>query len=525
MNIKFKKSILLSILLAVFMAVGLSQPARADLAFVGPPNPATGFPLWYEDVNGLRLSLCTDLAFCIPDPPNAANPFDAVTGFGAEAFWWDATASVALPDGGTALLVLGVEAAYFSEVATALDPANNNFGQNAFGRIRVRLINVSTPGTYSFIYPYGILSAAEMGFVVTADDVAGGPFTTKNNGEDWGALGPLGPAENFAIVLGSRIGGRDGARAGGTGIIGAFLTPAPPELPSVTDPATGNVYLRNPATSPLGVQVIGSPFGTNFFAVELNGTEIARTDLFDLHGQLFAATPPKQTSATFTRNAAGVGTVDVLGVSIIGAGTVDVASDDAANPLPGEPVPMVENVATADWTVSIAINANAPVEPVDPQTDVDLPNNVVITIDRLVIDPPPPAPITVPLTDRIVTGAAAFSEVNGTLTVSATSSNLFAPAPVLTVTNTATAAVLGTIDPVAGTLVVAGFTVNTVPRTVTVTSSPAAGAVDPAGGTRELAVSGIPAPVPPPADGGGGGFAPAAGGGGGGGGCFINSLF
>ena len=210
--------------MAALLLIASGGQARADLAVMGPQNPVTGFPLYYQDVDGLSLEICTTLGFCAPDPADPANPFDALTGFGAEAFWWSGGATVTLPDGGTASLVLAVEAAYadLSGVATPIDTTitPQNQTQHAFGRVRVKLLNVTTPGDYSITYPYGTLTSAEFpDLVVTPADVtdsqSGLPvqFTTANIGEDWGPEGLTGPAEDFSIVLGSRIGGRIGPRA------------------------------------------------------------------------------------------------------------------------------------------------------------------------------------------------------------------------------------------------------------------------------------------------------------------------
>lgn len=482
------KSTVLSLFLAFILVIGHWQAAYADLAAVGPVDPLKGFPSWYQDINGLQLEICLNPSFCLPDPPDPANPFDAITGFGAEAFWWGADATVALPDGGSALLVLAVEAAYFAEVATPLDPLNPlNQGQNAFGRVRVRLVGITTPGTYRIVYPYGTMEAAEFAqLVVTAADVAAGPFTTANIGEDFGALGALGPAEDFSTVLQSRIGGRTGTRDAGVGVVGPFLTAA--DGSTITDPVTGEVFIGNPLLAP--VAVTGSPFGTNFFQVELDGVVIASTNLFDLQGKVFAPAPPVGGAATLTRNAAGAGTVDVI-ISAFGAAAVTVSGAAGGPALTGEPVTMNPVAGQAGFfSAAIPFTAATP-----------LPANVVITVDAA-------AQPAVPLTDAVTITSAIYNAATTTLTVAANSSDLLAPEPTLTVTNSATAAILGTINPATGTMTVSGLAAA--PANVTVTST--------GGGSDAVPVTPAPAaPVTPDT--------PAIGasdaGGGGGGGCFI----
>ena len=50
---------------ASFAALTLAQPAGAVLQRIGPTDPANGFPLWFQDRNGVALELCT-----INDPVN-----------------------------------------------------------------------------------------------------------------------------------------------------------------------------------------------------------------------------------------------------------------------------------------------------------------------------------------------------------------------------------------------------------------------------------------------------------------------
>ena len=46
-------------------AVTISAPdPDGQLAALGPTDPTTGFPYWYEDKDGTRLELCLDAAEC-----------------------------------------------------------------------------------------------------------------------------------------------------------------------------------------------------------------------------------------------------------------------------------------------------------------------------------------------------------------------------------------------------------------------------------------------------------------------------
>jgi hypothetical protein len=141
-------------LAAVAAAIGaaaLAAPAGASLSAVGPVNPATGFPDWYQDSTGLRLQPCLDgPPFCLAARTDLAPP-------DGEAFWWQAEASVPV-GAGTARLVLAQEAAF-------LDGA-----RVAFARVRVSVTAAAANTKYRFDHPYGTVE-------VTTDGNGNGRFT------------------------------------------------------------------------------------------------------------------------------------------------------------------------------------------------------------------------------------------------------------------------------------------------------------------------------------------------------------
>src|SRR4051794_11988108 len=128
--------------------------ANAQLARVGPVNPSHGFPEWYQDYTGIALDLC------LPDPnelnaglclllPGDIPGFPIVfpTSFPEEAFFYNATAQITLPNGGRATLVISQEAAF-----AVGEPAPGD--QITFARIRF-VIDTPSAGTYRVVYPYG----------------------------------------------------------------------------------------------------------------------------------------------------------------------------------------------------------------------------------------------------------------------------------------------------------------------------------------------------------------------------------
>jgi len=239
----------LAMTVAVTLAAGIAAmapPASAELSGIGPVDTAGhGFPLWYEDGNGLRLDLCLD------GPPNClaglVNPSlpASVANMPDESFWWSADAQMTLPTGGDALLVLAQEAAWFNGIPEA--------GQNmAFARVRIRVTGLLVGEQYTVTHPYGTKT-----FTATAQD------RNINFTEDIGCA-----AEPCDFGLAK------------TGQIGPFLTWDPAQAPA---PPPG--FVGNPAVEHA---VVGSPFGNNFFRITGPGLGAGgvQTNQFTVQGKL-----------------------------------------------------------------------------------------------------------------------------------------------------------------------------------------------------------------------------------------------
>ncbi|MCM2264091.1 MAG: DUF4214 domain-containing protein [Desulfuromonadales bacterium] len=127
-------------------------------------NYPLGYPLWYQDYSGMRLTICQGVEvgdigatlpdlnlMCISDPidPLAAN-YEAQLALrtGGETFYWSADAGIEIGDL-VADLVLGQEGTFGG--TEALVDGN----QIGFGRLRIR-IDTPEAGTYTVIHPYGI---------------------------------------------------------------------------------------------------------------------------------------------------------------------------------------------------------------------------------------------------------------------------------------------------------------------------------------------------------------------------------
>jgi hypothetical protein len=237
-------------------------PTSTRLTKAGPINPNTGFPFWYEDVNGMRLDICLDNnPLCLTTLPDTTRRAlvaaqEADSNFPDEAFWWTGEASTTGTGGVTAEVVLAAEAAFANRIQTG--------DQMAFGRVRIRVDNLVQGGSYKVTHPYG---------VDEFDNVSGGDGGI-NFTEDIGTTSfPNG-------ILNSRI--------------GPFLTwdtyGVDPALIPAGDAAPPAGYVGDPT---VGHKVKGSPLNQNFFRVEQLDpvtreviAVVAETDLFTVAGKL-----------------------------------------------------------------------------------------------------------------------------------------------------------------------------------------------------------------------------------------------
>jgi len=140
----------LTALLAAVAMTALAAPAHAALSGTGPVNPATGFPDWYQDGDGIKLQPCLD------GPPLCLTAAADLVPPAGEGFYWNAQADVPVGNG-SAKLVLAQEAAFAPDAIT-------------FSRIRI-VVKGAQPGTtYTFDHPYGTAT-------VTTDATGGGRFS------------------------------------------------------------------------------------------------------------------------------------------------------------------------------------------------------------------------------------------------------------------------------------------------------------------------------------------------------------
>ncbi len=387
---KTSRGLTITIMLIVFT---FSQGAMAQLDKVGPvvPVPAgggthpieNGYPLWYQDSNGLILELCLDQnGLCLLELPNPGNPITFPDNFTGEGFWFNAGARMRMANDRDAELVLALEGAFLNEVVVDGD-------QISFGRIRIRIDTRNAGGTYTVTHPYGVDV-----FEVPADE---GGVRAVNSTEDIG-IGP-----GFTGALSSRI--------------GPFLV-----WDGSAEPTPAG-YIGDPA---IAHSVTGSPFGTNFFRVQgpgvgngsliglacTNGstTNCAETPLFNVAGKIATNFGASIDRATYGRNDVGEGKATVFASSHSGQ-SIQLSGIGVS------PALMTEEGATGNYFAHVNFDSS------------DF-GGGTITLTNL--NDTAPTAVSKSLNDRVKITSELFSTVTGLLEITAFSSDRFSP-PTLTV--------------------------------------------------------------------------------------------
>lgn len=362
--------------LAVCSAPGLNT---ATPYTAGPLDPATGFPEFIRDSNGLALERCLDPAFCFIDPVVPDNLLSVQIGSGGESFYWQSAASVPTATGSADIGMDG-EAAFLP----GPDPVAGQ--QFPFIRLRMR-IDVTVPGTYTVIYPFGRetfnLAVGGAGAINVTFDV---PMVADSVNQ--GCSGPWlqwDPAES----------------APPAGFIGDGGTPH-----TVIGGTVNNLFRVN------------GPVGSNLSGT---GQDFVSTNLFVVSGKLFdgvLATPLAVDRTTYERSG-NVGQVDVFAN---GSATATVNFSGDLN-LPTGPIAM--DVGTG--TVAGLFSGTGLLTP-DAGT---LPGFVAVDATDALTDP---THLLSAVVDRVNITKAQYDVSTGVLTVEAESSDLDAvPAPTLTV--------------------------------------------------------------------------------------------
>lgn len=249
-----------STMMSLLVAMLSVTPASAALAAVGPINPDTGFPLYYEDATGMRLQPClTSFADCFAGAtvPNPGQPPSVPGNYPDESFYYAVDSDMTSANNGAAFLRVALEGGFSSD--TGAPEAGK---QAVFSRFRVRVDNLIPGQSYTIIHPWGTRT-------LTAT-VAG--KRSINFTEDIGCpVAPGSPPCVFSSALAGTLGNFLGwdpavAPAAPAGFLGSFATPHPITGSTFTD-ANGNPqnYFRieGPDVGGPGVNAIQ----TNLFTV------------------------------------------------------------------------------------------------------------------------------------------------------------------------------------------------------------------------------------------------------------------
>lgn len=429
--------------LAVSLALGAGA-AHAVLERVGPTSVAPsigGFPAWYQDTTGLALEFCDpknqaelDGGWCLLLPGDVAAVPEVFPGnFFDEHFWFAAGAGMDPASGGKALLTLAVEAAFAADVVPG--------GQVAFSRIRVVLNPVPVTGTYRIIHPYG----EETVHAVAGERI----FITDDVGINC-------PPGQFDCATQSRL--------------GPFLLPANSpgggELPAVAGPVSGKLYIADPArigpvtgsALPDFTDSTGAVRNHNIFRIEgpagsrlgidpatgLAVDYIETTD-FSLMGRVFTGSLPSRVDverASYGRDATAQ-RVDVFATAF-----QTTQTRVPAQPRPQSVAPQLSFFAapcagTADPVTGVVLPPySAPVGATETQMFSTSPGlhwgqvqpasipAAICVKDAAARDAAGnvvPAYIQHQVTDEVTVSQAYYDRANGTLTVSATSSDAVVP--------------------------------------------------------------------------------------------------
>jgi Big-like domain-containing protein len=430
----------LTLRLAAAVALVLSaNSAQAILLDHGPSDPVLVFPTWYRDLNGVAVKECLST---VPSPnpgalgkpmcfPLNPDPAGFAGNVGPEVFYNGFNASLSGP-AFSLKYIASLEASY---IPAGL-PVHGT--ESVFSRVRV-IISTQTPGTYKVTHPYGV----EVFSVKAADLGPRAVFFTADV--------PFGVTMNFDLALNGRI---------GPWLQWDFVDPGL----TLTNSA-GEVFLADPS---FNHTYTGSPFGTNFVRVDGPvgsnisgiGDDFIQTPLGNTVAQVFTApipTPLAVERATYSRNPV----TNKIGIDVF-------ASSAPGNSmiLTGAGMPSVKMLgdATGKYFAHVEMPATA-----IPPASVVVTNTTSNPVNSL----------TTALIDLVEVQSATFDTLTRVVKVSATSSDLLAPGPTLTVAG-----------PFGGPLVAGAFT--SLPLAAGVLPPSTVSVLSGAGGTDSESVAILP---------------------------------
>lgn len=380
---------LAALLASLTLGAAALPSAQTGLVRVGPLDPVTGYPRWYEDSNGLKLGMCDDPNLCFFFPPNPALPTkfpafdgDPTANFPEEFFYWAGEASMSGNGGAQALLVMALEGAFLGGPVKIGD-------QVVFARIRLRITGLAAGATYTVTHPYGVESLVADGGTInmTRDIGIGtlGDFTGALAGDVGPFLTPVGFAggpQGTFISDGAALVPVQGSPITVGGVAANFFR--------IEGPNAGLVFAANVHPNPaLGPDPTTTSDCAEIAQFTLQG-QIARQFGVSSDRHHYLKSPTQTSVNAWATSTSG----QALRISVDGSATVG----------------MRENGTTGEYFARIELGASAP-----RPTQL----TIVNTSDN------PPTEVVVPLAD-LVTGVSAVYVMGGDVTVQAETSDLTA---------------------------------------------------------------------------------------------------
>jgi hypothetical protein len=348
-------------------------PAQAALNDLGPADPATGLPTYYQDDTGLRLEPClTDTASCVPGTtvPDPTSPPSVWTGnLAPEEFYYAADSTITMPTGGQALLVVGLQNGWTSTTQCGKSPCPAPGKQAIFGRVRFRIDDL-TPGVqYTVRYPWGtqVVTPASTGKRSVNLTIDTGCAATA------GAL-PCDPTLALQALVGPFLGWDPAvAPAAPAGFLGSYAVP---------HRITGSRVLDSS----------GQP--QNYFSIEGPDIPTMRTDLFQVAGQVARPSVPDTQAPTaptgLTATPHADGTVALSWAAATddrGVAGYEIHRDGATSPtLTASGTSVTDTGLAPNSTHTYTVNA------FDAAHNVSTPSAQV----SVLLPPPPPVPPSAP---------------------------------------------------------------------------------------------------------------------------------
>jgi hypothetical protein len=396
------RRIIASFLPTLLVLAFLTGNAGAALQAVGPVDPVTTLPTFYQDTGNLALQPCLDQnGFCLLTPlfdPAITNPPAPITTTGpvndtnlpAEAFYYSANALLNIEASNElARLDFVLEYAFLTGVVP-------NTGIVFLRTDLQKMRNLTPNSTYRVTHPYGT-------FTFTTD---GAGNTTGGGGVAVRQEDPSGTAANYMPPL---------MQSAAITNIGPFLKPASGILPTAVVNGATHTYIGDAVTP---VAVTGSPTGNNFYRIErltAAGTVAAtwQTNLFTLAGRVYTGQIPSPMTVdrvTYARDAAGAVQIDAFATALPTAFLSISGTGLAASSL-DQDFPNTGKFFTH-------LTAGALPTGVTMVNSLDVPH----------IDYP------IAMIDEVIISQAQYDPVARSLTIKAYSRDKLAPLPVLSVT-------------------------------------------------------------------------------------------